>query len=65
MDQANQQVHVSSTMHRTFTTQHWHNLHGLLTSWRGNLHTIREQISQLATAQVDMIRKAQAESTRN
>jgi eIF3 subunit M, C-terminal helix len=32
-------------MHRTFTTQHWKKLHTLLTSWKTNLHVIREQVS--------------------
>ena len=56
LDQANKTVVVSSTMHRTFTEQHWNNLHTLLSNWRGNLHTIREQISHLANAQIEMIR---------
>ena len=62
LDQANQQVLVSSTMHRTFTKQHWNNLHGLLTSWRSNLHSVREQIGHLATAQVELMRQ-QAQAT--
>jgi len=59
LDQANQVVHVSSTMHRTFTMQHWTNLHQLLTSWKGNLHTTREQIAHLAAAQVEMMKQNQ------
>lgn len=55
IDQPNEVVHITSTMHRTFTKQHWSHLHNLLTSWRNNLHTIREQISHLATAQIEMI----------
>ena len=38
-------VYVSSTMHRTFTKQHWHNLQGLLTNWRTNLHNLRGQVT--------------------
>ena len=52
---ANQVVHITSTMHRTFTKQHWTHLHTLLTSWKSNLHTIRDQISHLAQAQLEMI----------
>jgi len=55
IDQPNQVVHITSTMHRTFTKQHWTHLHNLLTSWRNNLHTIRDQISHLAQAQIEMI----------
>lgn len=64
LDQANKNVVVSSTMHRTFTTQHWNNLHQLLSNWRTNLHTTREQISHLASAQMEMIRKEQNEGLR-
>ena len=53
---------VSSTMHRTFTKQHWHSLHQLLTSWRDNLHGIRGQVGHLATAQVEMARQMQQQS---
>jgi len=59
IDQANQVVHVSSTMQRTFTKEHWGKLHSLLTGWKGNLHTIREQIGQLAVAQIDLMRETQ------
>ena len=50
-----QVVHVSSTMHRTFTKEHWHKLHTLLTNWKSNLHTIREQVGHLAKAQIDLM----------
>lgn len=59
IDQANEIVHVSSTMHRTFTTQHWKKLHTLLTSWKSNLHVIREQIGHLASAQIELIHQNQ------
>merc|ERR1711936_1383498 len=55
IDQSNQVVHVSSTMHRTFTKEHWHKLHTLLTNWKSNLHTIREQVGHLAKAQIDLM----------
>jgi len=61
IDQANQVVTVSSTMHRTFTKQHWHNLQGLLTNWRTNLHSLRGQIAHLSEAQNNMKRQAQAQ----
>jgi len=57
IDQSNQVVHVSSTMHRTFTQEHWRKLHTLLTNWRSNLHTVREQVGRLATAQMDLIKQ--------
>merc|ERR1719414_1673166 len=34
IDQSNQVVHVSSTMQRTFTKEHWGKLHSLLTGWK-------------------------------
>ena len=46
-------------MQRTFTKEHWGKLHSLLTGWKGNLHTIREQIGQLAVAQIDLMRETQ------
>jgi translation initiation factor 3 subunit M len=55
IDQGNQVIHVSSTMHRTFTKEHWHKLHTLLTNWRSNLHTVREQVGHLAKAQIDLM----------
>ena len=57
-----QVVHVSSTMQRTFTKEHWGKLHSLLTSWKGNLHTIREQIGQLAVAQMELMHETQQTS---
>nr|ACO15361.1 Eukaryotic translation initiation factor 3 subunit M [Caligus clemensi] len=57
LDQANKIVHVSSTMHRTFTKQHWNKLHSLLTGWKTNLHTVREQLSHWAEAQLEMKEK--------
>ena len=57
IDQSNQIVHVSSTMHRTFTQEHWHKLHTLLTNWRSNLHKVREQVGQLATAQIEIMKQ--------
>merc|ERR1719414_1020853 len=62
IDQSNQVVHVSSTMQRTFTKEHWGKLHSLLTSWKGNLHTIREQIGQLAVAQMELMHETQQTS---
>ena len=59
LDQANETVVVSSTMHRTFTQAHWKNLHGLLTGWRDSLKGIREQINHVAQAQVEMVKQQQ------
>ena len=42
-------------MHRTFTREHWNKLHTLLTNWKTNLHTIREQVGHLAKAQIDLM----------
>jgi len=58
LDQSAQVVHVSSTMHRTFTKQHWNSLHGLLTAWKGSLHTVKDQIAHLSSAQIDIMKQA-------
>jgi len=60
IDQSNQVIHVSSTMHRTFTKEHWHKLHSLLNNWKSNLHTIREQVGHLAKAQIDLMHQTPA-----
>jgi len=55
IDGPNQMVHVTSAMHRTFTQQHWSNLHSLLTNWKTNLHTVRDHIGHLAQMQMELI----------
>merc|ERR1719468_717579 len=60
IDQSNQVIHVSSTMHRTFTKEHWHKLHSLLNNWKSNLHTIREQVGHLAKAQIHLMHQTPA-----
>ena len=59
IDQPNKMVHVTSAMHRTFTKQHWVHLHSLLTSWKTNLHTVRDHIGHIANRQMEMIHKKQ------
>ena len=46
-------------MQRTFTKEHWGKLHSMLTGWKGNLRTIREQIGQLAVAQMELMNGTQ------
>lgn len=50
-------VHVSSTMHRTFGPGDWQQLHQLLTQWKSNIHTVKEQMQHVASAQVDLMHK--------
>jgi len=50
-------VYVSSTMHRTFGTEEWHQLHQLLTQWKNNIHTVKEQMQHVASAQIDLMHK--------
>merc|ERR1712179_56244 len=59
MDQQNKTVHVSSTMHRTFTSSHWAKLYSLLTAEKGNLQTIRKHLNLLVIGQQDLMRKTQ------
>ena len=50
-------VYVSSTMHRTFGTEEWHQLHQLLTQWKGNIKTVKDQMQHVASAQIDLMHK--------
>ena len=45
-------VYVSSTMHRTFGLGDWQQLYTLLTSWKENLNTVKEQLAHVASTQV-------------
>merc|ERR1719278_1176425 len=55
--QGDNMVHVSSTMHRTFGPGDWQQLHQLLTQWKSNIHTVKEQMQHVASAQVDLMHK--------
>jgi len=55
--QGDRTVHVSSTMHRTFGPGDWQQLHQLLTQWKSNIHTVKEQMQHVASAQVDLMHK--------
>lgn len=50
-------VFVSSTMHRTFGPGDWQQLHSLLTEWKNNIHTVKDQMQHVASAQVDLMHK--------
>merc|ERR1719166_658091 len=50
-------VYVSSTMHRTFGPGEWQQLHQLLSSWRNNIHTVKDQMHHVASAQIDLMHK--------
>merc|ERR1712228_901460 len=55
--QGDNMVHVSSTMPRTFGPGDWQQLHQLLTQWKSNIHTVKEQMQYVASAQVDLMHK--------
>merc|ERR1711994_662680 len=55
--QGDNMVHVSSTMHRTFGPGDWKQLHQSLTQWKSNIHTVKEQMQHVASAQVDLMHK--------
>merc|ERR1712080_651759 len=55
--QGDSTVFVSSTMHRTFGPGDWQQLHLLLTQWKTNIHTVKEQMQHVASAQVDLMHK--------
>jgi len=50
-------VYVSSTMHRTFGPGDWQQLHQLLSQWKTNIHTVKDQMQHVASAQVDLMHK--------
>jgi len=50
-------VFVSSTMHRTFGPGDWQQLHQLLIQWKTNIHTVKEQMQHVASAQIDLMHK--------
>jgi len=50
-------VYVSSTMHRTFGTGDWQQLHSLLSGWKTNLNSIKEHMAHIASTQVELMHK--------
>ncbi|EDW77064.1 eukaryotic translation initiation factor 3 subunit M [Drosophila tropicalis] len=56
LDQANRKVHISSTMHRTFGAPQWEQLRDLLQAWKENLSSVREGLTNVASAQLDLAR---------
>ena len=50
-------AYVSSTMHRTFGTEEWHQLLQLLIQWKGNIKTVKDQMQHVASAQIDLMHK--------
>jgi len=50
-------VYVSSTMHRTFGLGDWQQLHTLLSAWKENLNTVKEQLAHVASTQVELMHK--------
>ncbi|XP_017049618.1 eukaryotic translation initiation factor 3 subunit M [Drosophila ficusphila] len=56
LDQANHKVHISSTMHRTFGAPQWEQLRDLLQAWKENLSTVREGLTNVSSAQLDLAR---------
>ncbi|KAG8224945.1 hypothetical protein J437_LFUL006445 [Ladona fulva] len=59
MDQSARKVFVSSTMHRTFGTQQWLQLHDLLLSWKTNLNMIHDSLKSVTAAQMEMMQSGQ------
>jgi len=56
LDQANHKVHISSTMHRTFGAPQWEQLRDLLQAWKENLSTVREGLTSVSSAQLELAR---------
>lgn len=56
LDQANRKVHISSTMHRTFGFSQWEQLRDLLHAWKDNLSSVREGLTNVSAAQLELAR---------
>lgn len=50
-------VYISSTMHRTFGPGDWQQLHQLLSQWKDNIKTVKDQMQHVASTQVDLMHK--------
>ncbi|KAF5287691.1 hypothetical protein FQA39_LY15791 [Lamprigera yunnana] len=55
MDQASKKVYTSSTMHRTFGTAQWQQLHDLLYSWKGNLQAVQDGMKNITAVQLELL----------
>jgi len=55
MDQLNNKVLVSSTMHRTFGKQHWLQLRELLTTWRSQLRQVKDSMLTIVNEQAELL----------
>jgi len=50
-------VYVSSTMHRTFGTGDWQQLHTLLLGWKKNHQSVKEHLNHIASTQIELMHK--------
>jgi len=50
-------VFVSSTIQRTFGPGEWQQLHQLLSQWKNNIHTVKDQMNHVASAQIELMHK--------
>jgi translation initiation factor 3 subunit M len=57
IDQKNQKVHISSTMHRTFGRPQWQQLRDLLYSWKTNLTLVQDNVKSVSAAQMELMNK--------
>jgi len=48
-------VHVSSTMHRTFTNSDWTHLYNLLSGWKTNLNSVKDHLNTVAATQIELM----------
>jgi len=52
MDQHLRKVNITNVQHRTFGRAQWQVLHEILTSWKGNLVTVKESMQAIVNAPV-------------
>merc|ERR1712179_487816 len=52
MDQHMRKVNITNVQHRTFGRTQWQVLHDILTSWRGNLVSVKESMQAIVNAPV-------------
>lgn len=54
MDQHMRKVNITNVQHRTFGRAQWQVLHDILTSWRGNLSSVKDSMQAIVSAPVNV-----------
>jgi len=55
MDQTNRKMAITSATHRTFGRTQWQQVRNVLSTWRGNLQKVEENLQTVLTTEYEMI----------